>query len=272
MPDYVRVVDGRILDGPKPCPKVWGQISGFDRCPPDEQRRMGWYPFEPGAEPAHDPQTQKLVWHLDVGASVRSYATVEPLTDTEISIHLEAERASLLARNAELRWQRETGGMEIDGIPLHTGRDSQVTLFAAAIRGLDEVWKGADGEWYSVSAEQLAQMSEIVAGFKSACFQKEAQIAQRIGACATFADMDAIDLEALWDAMEPPEEVDPGIDLRADDVRLINAEEARRLAGGISRSTVLRWRKAGLLPDPVTIRGRNYWPHAEFLDALAELS
>jgi len=49
---------------------------------------------------------------------------------------------------------------------------------------------------------------------------------------------------------------------------LINSNEQRRLAGNISAMTLWRWRKAGLIPPPVKIRGRNYQYRGEFLAAL----
>ena len=41
--------------------------------------------------------------------------------------------------------------------------------------------------------------------------------------------------------------------------KLISAREARARLGGISTMTEWRWRKAGILPAPVSIRSRNYY-------------
>ncbi len=49
---------------------------------------------------------------------------------------------------------------------------------------------------------------------------------------------------------------------------LITASEARRLAGSISAMTEWRWRRDGLLPHPVQIRGRNYYRRGAFMAAL----
>jgi len=40
---------------------------------------------------------------------------------------------------------------------------------------------------------------------------------------------------------------------------LLSASEVCRELGGITRVTLWRWRQEGLLPEPVTMRGRNYW-------------
>ncbi len=54
----------------------------------------------------------------------------------------------------------------------------------------------------------------------------------------------------------------------APDDALIGQTEARRLAGGISDMTLWRWRQAGLVPEPMSIRRRNYWRRGEFMAAL----
>ena len=52
------------------------------------------------------------------------------------------------------------------------------------------------------------------------------------------------------------------------DQALISARTARALAGNISTMTLWRWCKAGVLPPPTKIRGRNYFNRRNFLAAL----
>ncbi|KGE04546.1 helix-turn-helix transcriptional regulator [Pseudohaliea rubra] len=40
---------------------------------------------------------------------------------------------------------------------------------------------------------------------------------------------------------------------------LLSASQVCQELGGITRTTLWRWRREGLLPEPVTMRGRNYW-------------
>ncbi len=49
---------------------------------------------------------------------------------------------------------------------------------------------------------------------------------------------------------------------------LISSATGRKLAD-VSLMTLWRWGKAGILPKPLNIRGRNYWRRSEFLAALA---
>lgn len=51
---------------------------------------------------------------------------------------------------------------------------------------------------------------------------------------------------------------------------LITQRQARHLAGNISDMTMWRWRQAGIIPPPISIRGRNYWRKSVFLAALAQ--
>lgn len=63
--------------------------------------------------------------------------------------------------------------------------------------------------------------------------------------------------------------VDPCASLpAADEDGLITSAMARELAGGISAMTLWRWREAGVIPEPVVIRGRNYYWRNQFLAAL----
>ena len=52
------------------------------------------------------------------------------------------------------------------------------------------------------------------------------------------------------------------------DDSLISANEAKRLAGAVSSMTLWRWYRAGIIPDPIKIRRRNYWQKTEFVAAL----
>ena len=50
---------------------------------------------------------------------------------------------------------------------------------------------------------------------------------------------------------------------------LISDPELRRIAGGITPMTIWRWRKAGILPPPLVINGRNYSRKSVIDDALS---
>lgn len=56
----------------------------------------------------------------------------------------------------------------------------------------------------------------------------------------------------------------------ADDA-LITQPQLKRLTGDVSDMTIWRWRRAGLIPEPTNIRGRNYWRVRDARAALARL-
>jgi predicted DNA-binding transcriptional regulator AlpA len=42
--------------------------------------------------------------------------------------------------------------------------------------------------------------------------------------------------------------------------RLVSSRTARAELGDVSDMTIWRWIKAGVLPQPIKINKRNYWP------------
>jgi hypothetical protein len=204
--NYVRIQEGQIIEGPGPLPKVWDRINGFHHLSDEELRSHGWFPFEPGPEdPEVDPRVEKVVRRVKLGLTVTHTVEVEPLSEPEIAENLEEVRQQKLARNAELRWQREVGGIEFYGIPprevpipIQTDRDSRHAIFMAAVRGWDQHWKCADNEWHHFSGEEMAVLSEAIADHVRIAFDLEEMFAVVIRAAENFAALDQIDLEAMW--------------------------------------------------------------------------
>lgn len=44
--------------------------------------------------------------------------------------------------------------------------------------------------------------------------------------------------------------------------RLLAARAVRERLGDVSDMTLWRWQRDGILPQPVKINGRNYWPES----------
>jgi predicted DNA-binding transcriptional regulator AlpA len=42
--------------------------------------------------------------------------------------------------------------------------------------------------------------------------------------------------------------------------RLVSSAAVRRELGDVSEMTIWRWTKTGILPQPIKINKRNYWP------------
>ena len=116
-------------------------------------------------------------------------------------------RESLLARLAAIRYGIETGGTEMDGVRILTGRTDQAMttqVFVTLRDGLvDEIdWKGADG-WHRVTLAELEPVARAVAAHAQRCFSAERAVSEQIAALPD-ADIPAFDLTAAWDAAWSP--------------------------------------------------------------------
>lgn len=57
----------------------------------------------------------------------------------------------------------------------------------------------------------------------------------------------------------------------ADDA-LVTQPQLKRITGNVSDMTIWRWRRAGLLPEPMSVRGRNYWRARDVRAALNRMT
>jgi len=61
---YTYIQDGKIIEGPRPLPKSWGNISGLHLLGKtaegrDRLKLLGWLPYE-DVKPPFDPKAQSL--------------------------------------------------------------------------------------------------------------------------------------------------------------------------------------------------------------------
>ena len=115
---------------------------------------------------------------------------------------LAAAKTDRLAELADTRWQRETGGITLNGAAIATDRQSQALVNGAlALVSADPSrlidWKTASG-WTRLDAATVAGIAFAVGAHVQACFSRERQLAEAIDAAADFAALDAIDLAAGW--------------------------------------------------------------------------
>jgi hypothetical protein len=52
------------------------------------------------------------------------------------------------------------------------------------------------------------------------------------------------------------------------DPSFIRSAELKRIAGGVTDETLVRWVRSGVIPEPRYINRQKYWPRAETLKAL----
>jgi len=101
---------------------------------------------------------------------------------------------------AARRFQAETGGVTVQGIPVNTERDSQALLtgaaFAASLDPAYQIkWKAATG-FVDLSAQQIIGVASAVRAFVQACFNREAELLGAVADGSITAEM----LEEGWPA------------------------------------------------------------------------
>lgn len=114
-----------------------------------------------------------------------------------------AARTAALARLADLRWQRETGGMELpDGSSIATTRESQAQItgmaqaIAAGLLSGPVDWK-TPGGWQKVPADGIQQMARAVTAHVTRCFAAERAVSERVTGHS--GPLDEFDIETAFD-------------------------------------------------------------------------
>ncbi len=104
---------------------------------------------------------------------------------------------------AAIRWEKETGGVVINGVRIDTSRESQNMIdgaYSYASRHLDEMidFKSADG-WISLNAPTVILIADAVAAHVQRCYTHERRLSEEIDRLANDAEaLAALDLEAGW--------------------------------------------------------------------------
>ena len=110
----------------------------------------------------------------------------------------QAAREQLVARIAARRWQSETGGTLIEGLPLPTDRESQALITGATVQAMIDPgytlnFKTAAG-FVTLTAQQVIGMASAVRRHVQASFDRESALLEALEA-GTF---DEAMLEEGW--------------------------------------------------------------------------
>ena len=113
------------------------------------------------------------------------------------------------------RYQAEVGGIEYNGAQIHTDRESQAKIQAAAMVALTKLtqgslpadvqsliallptrldWKGKN-EWLEADDETIIQLAFLVFTHVQQCYQRERQLQEQIEQATTIGELEAI----VWD-------------------------------------------------------------------------
>lgn len=129
----------------------------------------------------------------DVALPTKEVPIAETTPDQVVDLN-----QSLQLYTAEKRWQKETGGFELNGMYIATDDRSKLMLSGARVAAeadpdFTTQWKAADGAFVSLSASQLVAISNAVLAHVSKCFALEAQVLSQI-ADGTITDRSQVDV------------------------------------------------------------------------------
>jgi hypothetical protein len=111
--------------------------------------------------------------------------------------------AQKLAELAALRWERETGGTTVNGMPVATDAVSQTKYIGAVVGAQIDPnavinWKMADGTFVSLDAQAITAVAMAVRAHVQTCFNNEAVLKEEIEAATTAEEIAAVDLDTGW--------------------------------------------------------------------------
>jgi hypothetical protein len=98
-----------------------------------------------------------------------------------------ADRRTLTAQQiAERRWQAEVAGIDVGGMHIDTGRDSQALIAGATVQAMLDPnyslrWKTVAG-FVDLTAEQIIAVATAARGHVQACFNREAELLDALAA------------------------------------------------------------------------------------------
>ncbi len=104
----------------------------------------------------------------------------------------------LPAYAAAKRWEKEVGGIEINGLTVATDDRSKTMISGARVAAMANpnfttAWKGSGGEFVPLDASAVVAISDAVLAHVSNCFAIEAQVLADIEAGA-ITDVEQIDI------------------------------------------------------------------------------
>ncbi len=110
---------------------------------------------------------------------------VLPWAADEIAEYRAAETLRISTVIADRRFTAETAGIDVDGLHIDTGRDSQALITGAAVAAILDSgytlrWKVVGGAFIDLNAEQVLAVASAVRAHVQACFDREADLLQAV--------------------------------------------------------------------------------------------
>lgn len=132
---------------------------------------MKYYKNTQGEVYAYDSEQERQEW----GAP-----ELVEMTPEEVEAHLAPPKVDPLTAIAARRYEAETSGTTVEGMPVNTERDSQALLTGAALQAMLDPnytvrWKTECG-FVDLDAQRIIGLASAVRAHVQACFDREAEL------------------------------------------------------------------------------------------------
>ncbi|WP_256775412.1 MULTISPECIES: DUF4376 domain-containing protein [unclassified Stenotrophomonas] len=111
-------------------------------------------------------------------------------------------KEQLVAAATALRWEKETGGIELGGVRVGTTLDDQNrisgVLSAIALGGLAEVDFKAQNGWVKLTAAEIQGIAQYISAHVQACFSAERVHHEAIERLVSTEELATYDLTQYW--------------------------------------------------------------------------
>ena len=114
------------------------------------------------------------------------------------AVTLEEIKQRLREQATELRWQHETGGIDIGGVRVLTGIEDQNRIASALIGAPATLDFKAESGWVTLTLEQLQGIAAAITAHVQACFTAERAHHEAIDALEALEAAQAYNVEAGW--------------------------------------------------------------------------
>ena len=114
------------------------------------------------------------------------------------AVTLDDAKQQLRERATQLRWQHETGGIDIGGVRVLTGIEDQNRIASALIGAPATLDFKAESGWVTLTLAELQGIAAAITAHVQACFTAERAHHEAIDALDTLEAAQAYDVEAGW--------------------------------------------------------------------------
>lgn len=113
-------------------------------------------------------------------------------------VTLDDAKQRLRERATELRWQHETGGIDIGGVRVLTGTEDQNRIASALIGAPAMLDFKAESGWVTLTLAELQGIAAAITAHVQACFSAERVHHEAIDALETLEEVQEYDIETGW--------------------------------------------------------------------------